>query len=435
MQCIIIVLITLSNGLNNMFGTYINTQHTFSIWFSNNPLIWLPLLNQERIKQLRKINPNLNITLLIDPSLLNKYAMEACEKFSNKYRMQIVSVRDVEKLVYEQGTDEDKVLFGYALDDIHMKRYAAARDILTLLPQVYRYGFYKDHECPVKIDELPEWVQLSENDEPAVLIPLHIVQSLDETFYTPSPLNDIIIPTVYLDDASIDGLIVQEDRIRTGLSSIREHVLNCYSDKCLALSECMDKSHPLFGQAALAAYQSDVSWPRFIEDLLKQINHDYSSDFLQIKKDSVVKISGPGAFYKLFAKSSKLTAEEIKQCSLYGINTYPVLRTKIVSQAAGTEPIISFAAYFSVLFGGFCKQSRQISQDVFGEYASLNGYDASWGSCSSFSEANNTIAALRIQAWWKRKKGIAFINPKKPLFMSFSEMFDECEEIRRQFNL
>lgn len=414
-----------------MFGTYINTQHTFSIWFSNNPLIWLPLLNQERIKQLRKKNPNLNMTLLIDPSLLNEYAMEACVRFSKKYRIQIVSVSDVKKLVYEQGTDEDKVLFGHVLDDIKVKRYAAARDILTLLPQVYRFGFYKDHECPVKTDELPEWVLLSENDEPEVLIPLIVVQSVDESFYTPSPLNDIIIPTVYLDDSSINGLIVQEDRIRTGLSPIRKHVLNCYRDQFLALSECMDLSHPFFPQAALAAKSSDVSWPRFIVDLLKQIERDYSSDYLQITKDSVIKISGPGAYDKLFPKSSKLTAEEIKQCLLYGISAYPVLRTKIVSQAAGVTPIISLSAFVSGFFGEFCKPSRQISKDVFGEYASLNGYDGSWSVSSSFSEANDIVAALRIQEWWKRKKGKTFINPKKPLFMSFSEVLDEYEEIRK----
>ncbi|STX40316.1 putative glucosyltransferase Lgt1 [Legionella donaldsonii] len=134
-----------------------NPHHHVKIWLSNNRNSFLNPENQLRLIRMRAVNPNDEINLIYDSSLLSQQASEQLRVFCNKYN---ITAKDVQRdIIPNSENQEEKDLIAIYQDEIsHLSEggnVAVGSDILRWLKPVYELGTYTDFDVYVDTSEIP----------------------------------------------------------------------------------------------------------------------------------------------------------------------------------------------------------------------------------------------------------------------------------------
>ena len=219
------------------------TKH-FNAW--NIKFIWfnpIPLFNLQRLKKVRRDNPNADISLTISKNLLNDNQLEHLSLFCEKNTIKLLYIENLEI----QNTEEQKLL-GLVYSELHHKNYAAASDILRAMSAFWiasgGSGVYIDLDGSVFIPKI-QWKAL-ETDAP-YLLPIAVYENTNGSISGHSS-NDVIIMPVEKPNLSLDQEIIY---ISKNLYPVQKRILESYNHPLKALKKCTISPH--FNQTMLHA--------------------------------------------------------------------------------------------------------------------------------------------------------------------------------------
>lgn len=136
-----------------------NPHRHVKIWLSKDPEVFMNTENQMRLIAMRLQNPQDDIHLIYDASLLTPHALSQLQTFCQEH-----GIRPIDADAFSQQTlsDKEKSLYGFYKDEItHLKaggNLAVASDILRWLRPVYELGTYTDFDVPVDTSNLGDTV-------------------------------------------------------------------------------------------------------------------------------------------------------------------------------------------------------------------------------------------------------------------------------------
>ncbi len=141
--------------------TYDPHRHV-RIWLSRDRDVFLNIENQLRFISMRYINPQAEIHLIYDRSLLSEAAIKAAHLFCARHR---ISLHDVQSEVIALcGSIEEQLLIAlYQYEIEHLKQagnLGVCSDILRWLSPVYKLGTYSDFDTMINTKNLPERISV-----------------------------------------------------------------------------------------------------------------------------------------------------------------------------------------------------------------------------------------------------------------------------------
>jgi glucosyltransferase Lgt1/2/3 len=140
---------------------FFNPHRHVKVWFSSKPDVFMNTENQMRLMAMRDLNPNDEITLVYDSSLLSQKAQKDLADFCKNQNLKPIDMVEVES---QLKTEPEKELYHFYKDEItHLKEggnLAVASDIVRWLEPIYSLGTYTDFDVPVDTSELPAVVRV-----------------------------------------------------------------------------------------------------------------------------------------------------------------------------------------------------------------------------------------------------------------------------------
>lgn len=207
------------------------TRH-YRIWFSGDPAVFLPSLNQLRLIEFRRRNPGLSVSLLYSRTCLGETALSDLHEFCRRLRIEPVCFEELPGWLTE---DRDRRLYRYAEEEIRNRgplggNLAAASDLTRMiLPVIERLGIYADFD--LEFDMAVEGDGHAEAKVP-VLLPLRLYyqkgKTRDREFSYPWPLiNNNFIAVA---STSRDTSTPHADAV-AGIRRVQEHALLNYEER------------------------------------------------------------------------------------------------------------------------------------------------------------------------------------------------------------
>ncbi|MGC1181368.1 glycosyltransferase family 88 protein, partial [Legionella sp.] len=141
--------------------TYNPHRHT-KIWLSKKPNLFMNLENQVRLLEMREKNPNDEINLVYDSTLLTREATEELETFCDENRILSVDAALFANLTL---TKKEYTLLNFYKDEMRNLNkggnLAVASDILRWISPLYERGTYTDFDFPIDTSKLPPVIKVA----------------------------------------------------------------------------------------------------------------------------------------------------------------------------------------------------------------------------------------------------------------------------------
>jgi hypothetical protein len=142
----------------------LNTRKLYKVWYSTDPDVFLPLINQIRFIRMREDNPKAQITFIYSARCLNQNALRKLIIFCEKFSINPVNFDELYTILED---DNDLLFWKYTDTEItHILNNtggvtAAASDMTRLNSKIASlYGQYSDFDIVVKFGHLPEIIEV-----------------------------------------------------------------------------------------------------------------------------------------------------------------------------------------------------------------------------------------------------------------------------------
>lgn len=140
-----------------------NTRKLFRIWYSTDPNVYLPFVNQLRFIRMREHNPDAVITFIYSSRCLNETAKASLKAFCKRHNIQSI---DFDLLKPEMESEQDNLFWDYANEEINQFKEgvgitAAASDFTRLNTKIMeRFGHYSDFDKDIIFGILPPLISV-----------------------------------------------------------------------------------------------------------------------------------------------------------------------------------------------------------------------------------------------------------------------------------
>lgn len=143
----------------------LNTRKLYKVWYSTDPDVFLPLINQVRFIRMREDNPKAQITFIYSARCLNQSALQKLIIFCDKFNINPVNFDELYTILED---DIDLLFWKHTDTEItHILNNtggvtAAASDKTRLNTKIASlYGQYSDFDIVVKFGHLPEFIEVT----------------------------------------------------------------------------------------------------------------------------------------------------------------------------------------------------------------------------------------------------------------------------------